>query len=371
MGDSKREQEKNRKAADTAAVRNIENIEKDNFNYEEALEIPFRIAFENAAIGMTLVSVTGKWLRVNQEWCDMIGYTEEELLTRDFPQITHPADMEKNMALFRQTLEGKIDYFKIEKRYLHKNGSVVWGNLCASLIRDENEKPLYFVSQIENITARKKSEEALRKSEANLKVIFDTTDTSYALLDNHLHLVSFNKYYADFLKNEIGVTVKTGDPLSAHFNEERKHALTTLIPKVLDGQYLNYEVPFPQPGGLIHWYYVRLNPIIGPEQEILGLLIAIDNITPRKEEELQKEKAAKALMARNKELELFTHLMSHNVRSHIARLVGLTDLLIEYDISEEEKQHTISGISQSAKELDEVVRNINSILMLKSTVNEE
>jgi len=336
-----------------------------DFNYKEALEKPFLVAFENSAIGMTIVSVTGKWLKVNQEWCDMVGYTEQELLAQTFPQITHPDDLEKNMIFFQKTLNGEVDCFRMEKRFVHKNRSVVWGNLCTSLIRNKDSKPLYFVSQIENITSRKKSEEALRKSEANLKIIFDTTDTSYALFDDHLNITSFNKCYADFLQNEIGFTAKIGDHLSAHFIDEKRIDLSSLFGKGLDRQNINCEVFFPQPNHLTNWYYFHLLPIVGHQNEELGLLIAILNITEKKVDELQKERVTNDLILRNKDLETFAHIMSHDVRSQIVRLIGLTDLLTEYDLNEKEKKETISGISQSARELDEEVKRLNSILKLK------
>jgi PAS domain S-box-containing protein len=129
-----------------------------------ASEEQFRMAMENSAIGMALVSPGGKWLRVNRAICHILGYSEDELLTLKFQTVTHPADLDADMELVRQTLAGKISTYQMEKRYIHKNGSVVWALLSVSLVRDESGRPYYFISQIQDISERKKSEEALHQA---------------------------------------------------------------------------------------------------------------------------------------------------------------------------------------------------------------
>jgi PAS domain S-box-containing protein len=115
----------------------------------------FRRAFDDAPIGMALVSPEqGRWLEVNAALCDMLGYSERELMDRNQRGITHPEDMDKDLALVREVLEGKIPSFQIESRYLHQSGALVYVNLSVSLVRSAEGAPLYFVSQIENITQR-------------------------------------------------------------------------------------------------------------------------------------------------------------------------------------------------------------------------
>ncbi len=125
-------------------------------------EIRFRGAFEFAAIGMALVSLEGKWIKVNKELCSMVGYTEEEMLSISFRDITHPEDLRKDVSLLRKALNGEIDFYRIEKRYIHKSRAIVWVNLNVALIRDSKRQPLYFVGQIENITERVESQMKFR-----------------------------------------------------------------------------------------------------------------------------------------------------------------------------------------------------------------
>src|SRR5688500_19623565 len=99
----------------------------------------FQNAFEHAAIGMALVAPDGKWLRVNRSVCEITGYSEEELLQGSFQDITHPDDLDLDMANVRRMLAGEIDDYQMEKRYYHKTGAIVWALLSVSLVRDEKE----------------------------------------------------------------------------------------------------------------------------------------------------------------------------------------------------------------------------------------
>ena len=127
---------------------------------EEALRLSeqrFSSAFEYATVGMALVSLNGRWLKVNQALCDSIGYSAQELSGKTFQDITHPDDLEADLANVRQLLDGEISSYKMEKRYFHKEGRVVWVLLGVSLLRDKQNKPLYFISQIEDISEIKRA----------------------------------------------------------------------------------------------------------------------------------------------------------------------------------------------------------------------
>jgi PAS domain S-box-containing protein len=119
----------------------------------------FREAYENAPIGMALVSIAGEWLRVNQLLCDMLGYTAEELTRTTFQAITHPEDLETDLRQVQQVLAREIRSYQLEKRYLHKAGHTVWAQLSVSLVSD-GPRPLYFVAQIQDISERKSIESA-------------------------------------------------------------------------------------------------------------------------------------------------------------------------------------------------------------------
>ena len=129
----------------------------------------FQSAFEFAAIGMALVSPEGKWLRVNRSVCKITGYSEAELLERTFQDITHPDDLELDLENARKMLAGEINTYQMEKRYYHKDGSIVWILLSASLVRTKSGEPLFFIGQIQDITRQKTSEQKLAKATAEIK----------------------------------------------------------------------------------------------------------------------------------------------------------------------------------------------------------
>jgi two-component system sensor histidine kinase/response regulator len=124
----------------------------------------FRRAFDDAATGMALVATDGRLLRVNRALCETLGYTEPELLSRTFLEITHPQDLEADLAQMGRALGGQISSYQMEKRYFHTDGRVVWGLLGVSLVRDTAGTPVHFVAQVQDITGRKEGEGALRRA---------------------------------------------------------------------------------------------------------------------------------------------------------------------------------------------------------------
>jgi PAS domain S-box-containing protein len=141
----------------------------------------FRGAFENAAIGMALVAPDGRWLRVNRAVCEIVGYSEQEMLERSFQDITHPDDLETDLEGLRRMLSGEIRSYCIDKRYFHRDGHIVWITLSVSLVHDPAGEPLYFVTQIEDITERKRSHMALEATVEIARAVAGETELGRVL----------------------------------------------------------------------------------------------------------------------------------------------------------------------------------------------
>jgi PAS domain S-box-containing protein len=133
----------------------------------------FRKAFDEAPIGMALVATDGRWLQVNQALCQIVGYTEQEMLSSNFQSITHLDDLQSDLSLARQLLNGEIPSYQMEKRYIHKLGHVVWIQLTGSIVSEGDGTPLYFIAQIQDITERKQAEDLLRGSEQSMRAILN------------------------------------------------------------------------------------------------------------------------------------------------------------------------------------------------------
>lgn len=147
-------------------------------------EEQFRAIFEFAPVGMALADLGGLFTRVNQAYCDMTGYTPEELLGRLFTFITHPDDIDENLNLNAALLCGEIPYMRMEKRYLTKAGQTLHVILQVSLIRDTNDNPIQFIAQVIDITDRKLAETALVESENKFRVLTENASGAIYLCQN-------------------------------------------------------------------------------------------------------------------------------------------------------------------------------------------
>lgn len=127
-----------------------------------ASEERYRLTFDQAAVGIAHVGPSGYFLRVNEGLCTMLGYSQEELLNTRFQEVTHPDDLVRNLAQFEQLLAGQVESYAINKRFLRKDGSEVWGTARTALVRDASGRPEYTISVIEDISDRVRAEEALR-----------------------------------------------------------------------------------------------------------------------------------------------------------------------------------------------------------------
>jgi PAS domain S-box-containing protein len=138
----------------------VQNDITERRRIEEVLresEERFRATFEHAAIGAAQVGIDGRWLRVNRRLGEIVGYEPEELLKTTFQDITHPDDLEGDLAQVRRLLADELQTYTMEKRYLRKDGSAVWVNLTVSLVRNASGEPAYFIAAVEDISKRKKT----------------------------------------------------------------------------------------------------------------------------------------------------------------------------------------------------------------------
>jgi PAS domain S-box-containing protein len=150
----------------------------------------FRSTFEQAAVGIAHVSLDGRWLLVNQKLCEIVGYTEAELLNLNFQSITHPDDLARDTQSIRQILAGEIKVIKFEKRYIHKQGHAVWIDLTGTLRRDNAGEPLYFIASFENIDERKQAEFALQAQTITLAKTTALAERRNLELDQFARIVS-------------------------------------------------------------------------------------------------------------------------------------------------------------------------------------
>jgi PAS domain S-box-containing protein len=192
---------------------------------EEALrenEERFRSLYEHAAVGIQQVGVDGKVLMVNPALCRMLGYSESEMLARTITEITHPDDRDSQAALLDELLRGDRDCYDMEKRYLHRNGSAVWVSLTSSLVKDGSGLPLYRISVIQDITERKRVDEALRANRERLEAIIGSARDAIITVDENQRIILFNSAAERILRCPAAEAI--GGPLDRFLPERfRRH----------------------------------------------------------------------------------------------------------------------------------------------------
>lgn len=162
---------------------------------EQALresEERFRATFEQAAVGIAHVSPEGRVKRINQRFCDIVGFNREEMLEREIQEITYPADLQAESDLVSRILADEIKTYSLEKRYRRRDGSLVWVNQTVSLLRRPDGAPEHLVSVVEDITERKQTEEALKASEEKYKDLYEEAPMGYMEFDHEGRITKVN-----------------------------------------------------------------------------------------------------------------------------------------------------------------------------------
>ncbi|TLY73915.1 MAG: PAS domain S-box protein [Gammaproteobacteria bacterium] len=247
-------------------------------------EARFRGAFEFAAIGMALVALDGRWMRVNRALCGIVGYTAEELLATTFQAITHPDDLEADMEYMRQMLDGSRSHYDMEKRYFHKGGHIVWILLSVSLVRDDTGQPMYFVSQIQDITARKHAESQLVDSEFRYRTIANLVPGFVfegVVRDGHPQPTwvssGFERVYGCNLDRFIELGAKS------FYDEATRARILAGASTIAQGSDLNIDVSLWSTDGVQRWLRVVARGVhTGPGADVDRVLGVAEDITQQK-----------------------------------------------------------------------------------------
>jgi PAS domain S-box-containing protein len=220
-----------------------------------------------------------------------------------------------------------------------------------------------------DITEQKLAQQSLEASEANIKSIFENTHVAYVLLNPAFLIVSLNKFAAVTLGKQLGKPLKVGNNLLDYVHAGRRPAVEAQFHKVLSGENINYQTLHS--GEVSTWYDVQLSPVFDTAKNVLGIVVATVDITEKKESEIQWEKITADLIQRNKDLEQFAYIVSHNFRAPVANILGICNVLQYPNQTPEEKSEIEKAISLSALKLDEVIIDLNNILQVKHEVNEK
>ncbi len=346
-------------------------------------EAQFRGAFQSSPTGIAIVSLQGNWVTVNPAISNILGYTEAELMKLTFQDITHPDDIAPDIALVNELLEGKRQYYQLEKRYLHKNGEYIWALLSVSLVRDAEGNPKHFVSQITDINTQRITQHKLKQALDKLEGILGaSSQVSIISTDTNGVITSFNVGAENLLGYSRQEMVNVSTPQIIHVAEEviaRGQELTAQLGKTVEGFDVFIELAKVQQYETREWTYVHKDGTHFPVQltvtaireagEIVGYLgIAVD-ISEIKRVEREIKSLLDVAKDQNERLRNFAHIVSHNLRSHSGNISILIDLFLQENENMAEDE-LLKNLTLSANNLKETIVHLNEVVAMNTTVNE-
>ncbi|HEX2923309.1 MAG TPA: PAS domain S-box protein, partial [Chloroflexota bacterium] len=264
----------------------------------------FRAFFEQPGVGTAIVGLDGHWMRVNQRMSDILGYSPAEMTTMTTAEVTYPPDLPAVAEHLRQMLAGRINTITVEKRYLRKDGSLIWGRLTIALVRHQGQ-PSYFVAIVEDISERKRAEqererllEEVQRQAAELDATVNSIAEGVLISDPRGHIVRINaaagkmvKYWPDYSSRSPAdwtrlarLETAEGEPLSL----DKDPLLRALRGEITQGTLLKANLP----DGTVRWATMSAAPIRTFSDHLLGAVVTLADITDIRE--LQEGAARRA-----------------------------------------------------------------------------
>ncbi len=275
-----------------ATVRDITK-EKQAVEKLTESERKFKIIFDNSSLGIALVSTQGRWVKVNTAICEMLGYSEKELLVKDFQDITYPDEVARDVGAMKKMLIGEMKNYQVEKRYINKKGEVLWVSLHVNLARDERNQPLYFVSEIEDISERKK----IDSRNQILTAIVESSQDAIFSKDLTGIILFWNKGAENLYQyNQKEIVGKKVDIL---LPEDRKDEFAKILDKIKKGERIEHfdTVRIKKDGNKLS-VSLTVSPILNKQGEIIGASSIARDITNQIERTKELEKMNRLMVGR-------------------------------------------------------------------------
>ncbi len=366
---------------DITISKRLEEISAENSNR-------FISAFEYSPNGMALVGLDGRWQLINENMSTILGYSRDEFMNLTFQDMTHPDDLEADLMMLQETLDNKRKTYSIEKRYFHKEGHVVFGLLNVSLIRDPDGTPLYFISQINDISVRVNTEQELKKSLNEMETFMKaTTQVCIIQVDLNGIITKFNKGAENLLGYKSEELIGIQNMGVFHIPEEIAKRTTELEAKYKktftgydifthepkQGKYEAGDWTFVRKDGSRFTMHLVVTSVRDGSGEITGYLGIATDISNLKEMEtsllLAKDRAEAASRSKSE----FLANMSHEIRTPLNGVIGFSDLLMKTELNDSQRKY-MQMVNTSAHSLLDIINDIldfSKIEAGKLELNEE
>ena len=332
-------------------------------------ELKFKTIFEQAAVGIVSADTkTGKLLAVNNQFCNMLGYTKEELLLLDFKDITHPEDINTSISILEKIKTGVFEDISIEKRYLTKKGDVVWANITVSGLREDTKDSLSHIVIIENITDRKIAENKSVEYQKRIESLINTIDG--IVWECNADTLKFN-FISKKVENILGYSAQewmaVPDFWNNHIHEDDiELAMNYCSTQTKLKNNHDFEYRMYAKDGRIVWMRDIVNVVIENDTVVLLRGIMID-ITKGKEIQMDLNKSFQLVSEQNKRLVDFSYIVSHNLRSHTSNITSLINL-IETCESQDETKELFGMLKSVSNTLNDTLENLNEVVNIHANL---
>ena len=260
----------------------------------------FRATFENANVGVCIVGLDGRLLQVNRQMCEMFGYSRDELERMTVNTIAYPEDTDISPTFIREAISGEVSETGFDKRYIHKDGHVIWGHVSSSLVRDPQGNPLYFISHVQDITERKQAEEALQSSNERLNHLLASTGVAIytAKPSGDFGATSVTENVKQIMGYDPSAFIEQSDFWIEHVHPEDKPRVLNEVSRIFKQKRYSYEYRFLHKDGAYRWVRDEMTLIENEADQPVEIVGYWMDITERK----QAEEAMRALALRHEAL---------------------------------------------------------------------
>lgn len=334
-------------------------------------EIKFKTIFEQAALGIAnLDSNTGKFLEINQKFCELLGYTEKEMKEKDFQSITHSDDLQRDLEYFQKIKQGLIEQYSLEKRYYTKEGNIIWVNLTVTpLYTNNNLDKFSFISIVEDITERKKNEEIILNSNHKIESLINTIDGIVWECDAKTFEFSF---ISKKVENILGYTAEEWQSSRTFwedhiYHKDKERTVSFCFNKTAQNLDHDFEYRMVAKDGRIVWLRDIVNVVSDNNKPVSLRGIMID-VTKKKEIEKNLNHSFDLVSQQNKRLLNFSYIVSHNLRSHTSNISSLIEL-IETAEDEHEREQMLELLKSVSNALNETMINLNEVVNIQTNIS--